>query len=719
MKRERALLVGSLLMGAIVAGCGSSGVVTPNVGAAGGDQLGTPGVAGSGGSHPIDGGGAGSSDDGSGTGSTGGGGSGSASNGGGAGDRDALDGAASMTGSGGAAVEGGATPDVGVSGPPSPWPALAQPAITLQGGSAPSSGGQAQAGGNVHLVSRGAVALDSTLVAPPTPDIPKPPVDAIAVTATALTTDLVTAGSATVDGSILSAGADLVRQITAGGDIFVRGTLRGADLGATRQGLTLKSLAGTIYVTGAVDGSGSSGSGQAGGALTLVAGRVVITGELRSAGGGGATAGKAGPISFMITQGLFLSGTIDASGGDAQGPASSGGPGGALNVQAGGDVVLGGTALVRGGAASSTGSSAQGGAAGVVTINSDGAVTFAGTLDGRGGVARAAVAGGAVTGGAPGALKVGEAAAPTAVAVLVPLLITGGDGVAVGGGGGTALLEPHGGDLRLAGVLDVSGGNSAGKPGSGGNIDGNPGSASPALGTAGVDIAGQVLANGGSITSGGVGDGAAGGLIKLLVQSSDGNMTLEPTGLVQADGGQSGGTGTAGGGGVMYLFTMDGNASLHGRLLARGGAAPDAGGTGGGGGFVYVFTDNNHGGTHGGALIIETDATIDASGGSGTIGGSARSDGRANAVATWPVTQDNEFDVQHVAVLINSDGRHGAATGYIDNRGHIVARGGKANGAGGDVQYHGRRQDGNETPLSGAVDMAGDGTGLPGDYAGE
>jgi hypothetical protein len=723
------------LAGMVVDGCGPGSGGSGTLGAGGSGQTASTGAAGKGGGAGESGSASnsGSAGNGGSASSSGSAGSGNASNSGSAGNGNAnaggsagggvaSDGGAGATGSDpGAPIDANPRSDVGVSGPASQWPALAQPTVTVQGGSATSVGGQAQAGGTVHLVSQGGLSLDPTRAPPPAPDTPTAPANATAVTAAALAVDLSVAGSATLDGMIVSGGTDAVRQITAGGDIHVQGTLRAADLGGTRQGLTLRSLAGTVYVTGSLDSSGAPGVGQAGGALTIVAQRVVISGKVLTAGGTGPIAGAAGAIGITTTQGFFLSGMLDASGGDARGPAATrGGVGGALKMQTGGDIVLGGAALIRGGAASSLASDAKGGDAGAVTINSDGAVTFAGTVDGRGGIATGATAGGSVAGGASGTIKVGETAAPTTIAVLVPLSITGGDGVAIGGAGGTAQLEPHGGDLRLAGMLDVSGGNSAAKPGAGGTINGYPGTTWPvAVSTSGVDIAGHVMSNGGSITPGGTGNGAAGGVIKLLVQSSDGNLTLGPTGQVQTDGGRPGGIGTAGGGGIMYLFTMDGNASLHGKLLARGGTATDPGGTGGGGGFIYVFTDNNHGGTHGGILIIETDGLIDASGGTGTIGGNARSDGRPNAVAIWPVKQDDEFDVQQVSVLINSDGKHGVATGYIDNRGHIVVRGGAANGAGGDVQYHGRRQDGNETPLPGAVDMAGVGSGLAGDFAGE
>jgi hypothetical protein len=170
----------------------------------------------------------------------------------------------------------------------------------------------------------------------------------------------------------------------------------------------------------------------------------------------------------------------------------------------------------------------------------------------------------------------------------------------------------------------------------------------------------------------------------------------------------------------MYLFTRDGRVSMGGTLQARGGVAPDSGGAGGTGGFAYLFTDDNYGGgTQGGHLIVETSGLIDVSGGVGTTGGSARNDSRPGSLAIWPVDQNNEYDVRQIAVLLNSDGIHGPATGWIANRGRIVARGGREGGSGGDVEYHGKREDGNETPLSGDVDLAGAGRGVRGDYGGE
>jgi hypothetical protein len=516
--------------------------------------------------------------------------------------------------------------------------------------------------------------------------------------------------------AITAGGTDGVRVITSGTDIFVDGTIRTADLGGARQGLTLNAPSGTVYVTGTIDTSGASGTGQAGGALTITARSLVMTGSLVTKGGGGANAGAAGAVAVTVTAGAYLVGSVDASGGDSTAAgATVAGHGGNVTVSAGGDVVMATTMQVRGGGAVSTAAAdSTAGDAGNVTIDTAGTVAFTGTVDGRGGMA--SVSGGAGTphGGAAGALKVGETTRPKAIGLTVPLVVQGGDGVSVGGPGGTAALEPHGGDMVVSGVVDVSGGDSSAKPGPGGTITGIP---PQETGSGGLDVSGQVVANGGSITTGGSGDGALGGLIKVMAQT-EGNITIEPTGQVQSNGGKSGAAGTAGGGGTMYLFTIHGNMSMHGKLLALGGAAPDPGGTGGGGGLVYVFTGAGHDRTSG-QLIIETDGNIDASGGPGTIGGSARNDGKAGSVSTFPVIQTDEYDVENIAVLINSDGVHGSDRGWIDNRGLITARGGATNGSGGDVVFHGKRQDGNETPLPGNIDSAGDGTGASGDFAGE
>src|SRR5262249_60670198 len=137
------------------------------------------------------------------------------------------------------------------------------------------------------------------------------------------------------------------------------------------------------------------------------------------------------------------------------------------------------------------------------------------------------------------------------------------------GCGGSVLLEPHGGDLRIASDLEANGG-SAESPGAGGNITGSPG---PENATAATDVSGRLVANGGSASKGSAGDGAVGGLIKLFTHSRNGNLTVEPGGQGQVDGGGSGGRGAAGGGGGGDLVAPPGSAPLPGNGVRPGGGA--------------------------------------------------------------------------------------------------------------------------------------------------
>ena len=590
------------------------------------------------------------------------------------------------------------------------------PEVNLSGGAASSSGGQAPGGGNAHLVSAGGIMIGASFQAPMAPANQQSPANAMALASQNLGADVQAPGSVSVAGTIDSGGSDAVRQIVAGGDIFVDGTLRTADLGSARQGLVLQAPNGTVYVSGSIDTSGTSGSGQAGGSLTITAQQVVVLGTLTTAGGGGPSGGAAGAIAITTTGGAYFSGKVLAAGGSGSGSATvSGGNGADLTIEAGGDVVMGGVITARGGDAKGSGSGAcQAGNAGSATLDASGTIAFTGPFDLSGGAASSA-GGGPSNGGAAGALKVGETKRPMSIGLTVPLVLKGGDGQAVGGNGGTALLEAHGGDLQVGGGVDASGGSSSTQPGAGGTIEGHPG---PEGAMANCDVGGQVVANGGSIASGGSGNGAAGGTIKLVLLAKTGNMTVESSGQVQADGGNAGGQGTAGAGGLVYVFTIDGSASIHGHLLSRGGSASDPGGVGGTGGFVYVFTGNGHD-YQSGNLTIESDGVVDASGGNGTTGGNARNDGHASSVGSFPAVQNNEYDVENIAVLMNSDGVHGADRGWINNLGMVIARGGKSNGSGGDVAYHGMQPDGNTTPLPGNMDLSGEGSGASGDFAGE
>ena len=138
---------------------------------------------------------------------------------------------------------------------------------------------------------------------------------------------------------------------------------------------------------------------------------------------------------------------------------------------------------------------------------------------------------------------------------------------------------------------------------------------------------------------------------------------------------------------------------MGGKLSLRGGDARDPGGTGGLGGAVDIFSDANYDGI-GGHLLIATTGVIDASGGAGTIGGSGRNNG-GGGVAAFP------DEMEMIAVLINCDGKHGTTENWLDNRGLIIARGGAANGNGGDIIYHGISPDRDSSPPSGNIDNAG------------
>ena len=392
------------------------------------------------------------------------------------------------------------------------------------------------------------------------------------------------------------------------------------------------------------------------------------------------------------------------------------GRGGDLSLKAGGDVLFAGAASFHGGAASTMGANAvQGGAAGNLTVDTVGTVAFTSALDDRGGLAEGDAGSPSAVAGAAGALKVGENARPAMIGMTVPLLLTGGDGQAAGGGGGTVQLEPHGGDLRVSGLLNASGGDSSVKPGPGGPIDGHPG---PENATANLDVSGQIVTNGGSIAKGSSGDGAMGGTIKLVQLAKNGNLTIEPTGQVQTDGGSSGGAGTAGGGGLMYTFTIErkllGPRQAAGARRCRAGCRRHRRRR-----RAHLRLHRRRSRSHERPADHRERRDPRCVGRRGNHRRQRAQQRTRSASGCSRSVQTDEYDVEKIAVLVNSDGVHGSDHGWIDNRGQILVRGGKTNGNGGDVAFHGRQQNGNETPLPGKIDQSGDGSGTSGSFAGE
>ncbi|HTB56892.1 MAG TPA: hypothetical protein VLC06_03415 [Polyangia bacterium] len=588
---------------------------------------------------------------------------------------------------GGIGSSSGTDSDAGASS--SPWTALSPAQVSVQGGTALSAAGQGQNGGVVHLVSQGDSSFDPTQ-APAQATIPTAPAGATPVAASALGADLSITGDAVVNADVTTSGSDATRKISVSGDLYVTSKLQAGDLGSARQGIDLE-VGGSIYVGGAVDTSGASGSGEAGGALRLVAKQVIVTGTLSSAGGDGI---------------------------------QGGGAAGALTVQSTGNVLLAGTILIRGGAASGAGGGgAQGGAAAALTIDANGSVALGGTVDGRGGVASAAASGGTIAGGAGGSIHIGETAPPTAIVVFVPVVVSGGAGGASAGTGGTITPEPDTGNVNVAGAmeLDLRGGDSMTAPGAGGLLNGG---ARKDPGSGGVHISGEIVASGGSIITGGSGNGADGGRVDMELTPTDGAVAIDQSAKITVEGGNAGGAGTAGGGGHVWFWTKDGDETIAGSVSVRGGDAPDAGGIGGGGGMIYFFSDNNHNGVQvcKGNLDVTPTGVLDASGGSGSMGGSGRSDGKVGSVADFPANQEE------IAVFLNCDGEHGNTCNWMKNEGQVIARGGVHNGNGGDVVYHGIPPGvlGTPSPFSGdypvppgMVDTSGDGTGVKGDFDGQ
>jgi hypothetical protein len=342
-------------------------------------------------------------------------------------------------------------------------------------------------------------------------------------------------------------------------------------------------------------------------------------------------------------------------------------------------------------------------------------VHLGGTLDGRGGLATVASAGGRVVAGAAGSVLIGVAgnSPPTTIFITSPIDATGGPGQAAGGKGGSFTASPDMGRALVAGprAIDVSGGDSLASAGVGGQVTISP------LRTAGggVTVQGDVISNGGSVRSGGTGRGGDAGRIDFQLIPTRGGVVVSATGKLTAVGGRAGGASVAGGGGRVFVSTNDGDITMAGAISVLGGEGADPGSTGGLGGSVVLWSDRNGNANmvEGGDLLIAPTGVIDASGGNGVAkGGDARNDGVNDFVAEFPTDQDK------IAIHIDCDNVEGETLTWLENQGRVVARGGRPNGRGGDVMFHGQTPEGEE-PIPGNVDQAGDGTGRRGDFGSE
>lgn len=417
------------------------------------------------------------------------------------------------------------------------------------------------------------------------------------------------AGTITRDGASGAAGLDGLNggavSLVSNGDVTVSGTIN------SRGGAGGSAL-----------GAGNGGAGGAGGALTLVADNLTVTGTLRLEGGSGADGGSSdsgqggrggnggdggtltrsgttsenfnpallsaqggsgGQGGSIVTTGSLNSFRSAVGGAGGNGGASSlgaggaGGAGGAVSVN--GDVLSTNTVPVTSGAGGAGGSSTggaggDGGAGGSITITG-GVQTANIAASGSGGAGGSSTVGAGGQGGDGGAIVIQSTVnAPNTQ-------VTGGDG-GRGGAGTTGGQGGAGGNLTFA---NVNGGTHAAGAGGGGG-DGGVGG----LGGAGGTVsAAQII--GGTTEAGAGGNGGAGTVTGGLA-GAGGSLTVGSLSGGTASGG-AGGLGGAGataagiggaGGNATVNTSMGVSATLVGGRGGDGGTSPTAGGDGGNGG---------------------------------------------------------------------------------------------------------------------------------------
>ena len=316
-----------------------------------------------------------------------------------------------------------------------------------------------------------------------------------------LAADLTVSGSLRIDGQVMSGGTDAVRTINAGGDIFVTGKLVGAGLGGHTAGARARGRRGDRRLGQRRRGGRAAGRG--GGPISLSAATVAVTGLVSSSGADGRTEGPAGGGVQIAARELFH---LAPTG--KRPPAGRRGLGGRQR---------------RPGREPDDRRAGRG-------PDSPAPSTRAAAWSPR------LVPAGA-HGGAAGAILIGETTRPAAVEIAVGVLATGGTGRALGGAGGTITLEPKLGGLTIAGTLDVSGGASATQAGPGGSVTAPVEGADQRVDGGDILLAGRIVANGGAISVGGVGNGGEAGQVTLDAHSLLGTLTVAPEGTITVDGG--------------------------------------------------------------------------------------------------------------------------------------------------------------------------------------
>lgn len=461
--------------------------------------------------------------------------------------------------------------------------------IEATGGSADSDSllGSGGGGGDLTVRASGTLQFAVGENGPAAPSLPAAP-----TTGTELTNAMITAGTP-IAGNVLvsstlqiNAGVNPAVITTNTGDVVILGSLIGErSAGTATNGITIQAPAGTIYVLGAIQTSGTAGTpdNPHAGNLSLTAQRIVITGTVDARGedNSAALGGDGGSVTVDTTGGggtevLYAGGAILSSGGLGAG---QGGDGGNITLLAGTKLSILSGVAADGGSANAYGVAATGGHAGDLALGAVTGIDIAASVTARGGAG------------------------------------TGRSNGAAGGDGGNLAID-SGGPCRIFGSLITSGGSVSAS--SGGPLTG---------GTAGWIRIGLVtppttldLGRGSCFTNGGFGDQAGGGAGSMDVASLDGDITVG--GAVTARGGD--GVDSGGPGGSVTMTTDDdvlGNSSNHALTAStlidtRGGS----GTIGGDGGPVYlqcgadlsftgaIATSGHAGGGHGGGISLVVDA---------------------------------------------------------------------------------------------------------------
>jgi hypothetical protein len=339
--------------------------------------------------------------------------------------------------------------------------------------------------------------------------------------------------------------------ITARGGISIQGgTLAADSSGAT----SIAANTGDITVAGLSTRSanGVNAPGVAGGNITVLnnaaAGKnITASGTLDASGSdanGGNRIGGAGGVVTLNASGTLSANAITANGGDSSGSGTAG-AGGSISMTAGGDIGLNGTLTTSGGAGAGGG---PGGDAGTINIVGSAAVAVNAAISAIGGV----------RGGNGAAITI---SAGTTLNTSADISASGGNAPANGGDSGNISLTAGTG-IGLGGNVTASGGTGS-SPGNNGRITLNA-TAGGANQTAGAIVGGGLLLQG----AGAFNLTRSGNNVVTLAGNPNGSVNY-----VDADsltiGSVGGVNGLSSGGNAISVATVNGNLTVNDTAAAN------------------------------------------------------------------------------------------------------------------------------------------------------